>query len=232
MSKPITIAIDGFSSTGKGTLARALARELKYNYIDTGAMYRAVTWYGMKNGLVSGDDVNEAELIAKLDDLKLEFRFVESVGKSQMFINDQNRENEIRTPEVTASVSAVSAISAIRKSMVEIQRSWGEHGGIVMEGRDIGTVVFPNAELKIFLTARPEIRAQRRYDEWCAQGKDVDFETVFEDLKTRDAKDSSRADSPLHRAKDARLLDNSELTPSQQLEIALKWAREEMAKSA
>ena len=232
MSRPITIAIDGFSSTGKGTLARALARELKYNYIDTGAMYRAVTWYGMKNGLVSGDDVNEAELIAKLNDLNLEFRFVESVGKSQIFINGQNRENEIRTPEVTASVSAVSAISAIRKSMVEIQRAWGEHGGIVMEGRDIGTVVFPHAELKIFLTARPEIRAQRRYDEWRAQGKDVDFDTVFEDLKTRDVKDSSRADSPLHRAEDARLLDNSELTPSQQLEIALKWAREEIAKSA
>lgn len=226
MSKSITIAIDGYSSTGKGTLARALAAELKYNYIDTGAMYRAVTWYGMQHGLVRGDEVKKDELIDELQNLTIEFRFVESAGKSDLFINGENREKEIRTPEVTASVSAVSAISEIRKNMVQLQRSWGERGGIVMEGRDIGTVVFPNAELKIFLTARPEVRAQRRYDEWKSQGKDVDFDEVYEDLKTRDYKDSTRADSPLEQAEDARLLDNSELTPAEQLKVVLSWAHD------
>jgi len=228
MSKSITIAIDGYSSTGKGTLARALAAELKYNYIDTGAMYRAVTWYGMQHGLVYGDEVKKDELIDELQSLSIEFRFVESAGKSELFINGENREKEIRTPEVTASVSAVSAISEIRKNMVQLQRSWGERGGIVMEGRDIGTVVFPNAELKIFLTARPEVRAQRRFDEWKSQGKDVAFDEVYEDLKTRDHKDSTRADSPLEQAEDALLLDNSELTPEEQLKVALSWAHDKI----
>lgn len=225
MSAPITIAIDGYSSTGKGTLARALARELKYSYVDTGAMYRAVTWFGMQRDFVKGDQVDIHSLVSALDDLAIEFKYVESAGKSQMFINGENREIEIRSPEVTASVSAVSAVSQIRKKMVELQRSWGQRGGIVMEGRDIGTVVFPNAELKIFLTARPEVRAQRRFDEWRGQGKEVEFNTVFDDLKTRDLKDTTRSDSPLVQADDARLLDNSELSPDEQLAVALEWAQ-------
>lgn len=226
MSKSITIAIDGYSSTGKGTLARALANRLSYRYIDTGAMYRAATWIGMQDRLVSGDEVDRKALLEKLDHVDLEFRHNPKSGKSEIYIDGIHRESEIRTPEVTASVSAVSAIPEVRRKMVDIQRNWGREGGIVMEGRDIGTVVFPDAELKIFMTAEPEIRAQRRYDEWKKQGLEIEFEDVLTDLNERDHKDSNREDSPLKQAPDARLLDNSKLNPEEQLDLAYRWVQE------
>ncbi len=219
--KKIIIAIDGYSSCGKSTLAKALSKKLHYAYVDTGAMYRAVTLYFIDNH-VDFDD-NE-QVINALQQIEIHFERID--GKNTTFLNGQNVEEEIRKMRVSGRVSDVAAISEVRRAMVKQQKMMGKRKGVVMDGRDIGTVVAVDAELKIFLTADPEIRVIRRYDELVAKGEDVDFEEVRNNLSERDRIDTSRADSPLRKADDARILDNSGLTEVQQLEIALDWANE------
>ena len=222
----ITIAIDGHASTGKGTMARELARELGYIYIDSGAMYRGVTLLSIRHGLSEDNEHNCIQLLELLHQSNLEFRVNKNSQRSELWMDGMCCEAEIRTPAVTKQVSAVSAVPAIREALVELQRKWGAGGGVVMEGRDIGSVVFPNAELKIFMTASPEVRAQRRFREWSSQGKTISYEEVLADLVERDHLDSTRAHSPLVQVPEARVLDNSELSPSEQLQLALSWARE------
>ena len=219
--KKIIIAIDGYSSCGKSTLAKALSKKLHYAYVDTGAMYRAVTLYFIDNHVDFDDD----EQVKKaLEHIEIHFERIDS--KNTTFLNGKNVESEIRNMRVSGRVSEVAAISEVRRAMVKQQKLMGKRKGVVMDGRDIGTVVFTDAELKIFLTADPEIRVIRRYDELQAKGEDVDFEEIRNNLSERDRIDTSRADSPLRKADDARILDNSGLTEVQQLEIALTWAKE------
>ncbi|WP_405383225.1 (d)CMP kinase [Maribacter sp. LLG6340-A2] len=209
--KKITIAIDGFSSTGKSTLAKQLAKKLKYVYVDTGAMYRAVTLFAMRSGFVESGKVNEEALEQKLDDIELKFVFNSSVGFAEMYLNGENVEKEIRTMPVSKNVSQVAVLEAVRKKLVAIQQAMGIDKGIVMDGRDIGTVVFPEAELKIFMTASPEKRAVRRYKELLDRGEDVKYEDILENVQKRDYIDSNRAISPLRKAEDAIEFDNSDL---------------------
>ncbi len=218
MSK-ITIAIDGLSSCGKSTLAKALAKRLGYVYGDSGAMYRAVTLYFLDNDL---DWNNEDDVKLGLSKIKIHFENID--GKNTTFLNGKNVEDDIRTMRVSDSVSPVATISTIRKQMVAMQQAMGENGGIVMDGRDIGTVVFPKAELKLFVTASAEVRTQRRYEELLAKGWNVDFEEIKMNLLERDRIDSSREDSPLMKADDAVELDNSRLDQQEQLNIALELA--------
>ena len=218
MSK-ITIAIDGWSSCGKSTLAKALAKRLGYVYGDSGAMYRAVTLYFLDNDLDWNDEID-----VKMGLSKINIHFENIDGKNTTFLNGKNVEDDIRTMRVSDSVSPVATISTIRKQMVAMQQAMGENGGIVMDGRDIGTVVFPKAELKLFVTASAEVRTQRRYDELLAKGWNVDFEEIKMNLLERDRIDSSREDSPLMKADDAVELDNSRLDQQQQLTIALELA--------
>lgn len=220
MSKRITIAIDGYSSCGKSTLAKALSSELKYAYIDTGAMYRAATLFFHRQGI----EADQGEAIEKeLANCKIGFRTEN--GMNITLLNEEEVEDEIRSMEVSSKVSDYSAVKAIRQHLVLQQQQMGEKGGVVLDGRDIGTVVFPDAELKIFMTADPEIRAQRRYDEMVNAGKSVDLEEVKRNLEERDHLDSTRKESPLRQAPDARVLDNSYLSQEMQLEIALEWVR-------
>ncbi|HOD11369.1 MAG TPA: (d)CMP kinase, partial [Flavobacterium sp.] len=179
MSKKITIAIDGFSSTGKSTLAKQLAKELEYVYVDTGAMYRAVTYFAMQNGYISNDFFDKETLVNSLSAIKLHFEFNAELGFAEMFLNNENIELPIRTLEVSNFVSKIAEVSEVRSKLVEQQQSMGKNKGIVMDGRDIGTVVFPDAELKIFMTASPETRAQRRFDELVSKGQTVTFEQVL-----------------------------------------------------
>ncbi|MEP2239302.1 MAG: (d)CMP kinase [Maribacter sp.] len=209
--KKITIAIDGFSSTGKSTLAKQLAKKLEYVYVDTGAMYRAVTLFAMKSGFVDAGKVDEDALVSSLGDIELNFIFNSDVGFAEMYLNGENVEKEIRTMPVSKNVSQVSVIQAVREKLVAMQQAMGMDKGIVMDGRDIGTVVFPNAELKIFMTASPEKRAVRRYKELLDRGEDVDYEDILENVQKRDYIDSNRAISPLKRAEDAIEFDNSDL---------------------
>lgn len=222
MSKQkIIIAVDGFSSTGKSTLAKEMARELGYGYIDTGAMYRAVALYFLRNKL----DINNEEVVRlALLDIEISFQSIE--GKNTAFLNGENVEEEIRKMYVSEFVSPVAAVSAVRRAMVKLQKAMGDKKGIVMDGRDIGTVVFKDAELKIFVTADPDVRANRRLKELEGKGESVDFEEVKKNLTERDYMDSHREDSPLKQAEDARVLDNTELTREGQLALAVKWARE------
>jgi len=220
--KKITIAIDGFSSTGKSTMAKELAKALNYSYVDTGAMYRSVAMYAMQN------NYSKDELIAHLDDIKIHFEFLESTQANTTFLNDKNVENEIRGIEVSNKVSEVATISEIRKELVRQQKEMGKNKGVVMDGRDIGTVVFPNAELKIFMTADPEIRAKRRHDELAAKGDNTSFEAVYDNLQKRDTEDRNRLDSPLLEAEDALILDNTSISREEQFDMALKWAKERM----
>ena len=214
--KKIIIAIDGFSSCGKSTLAKALAKKLHYAYVDTGAMYRAVTLFFLDNDV----DINDrAEVLKALSDIEIHFE--RTPTGNHVFLNGKDVETEIRTMRVAEMVSPVATISAVRRAMVAQQQMMGKRKGIVMDGRDIGTVVFPNAELKIFLTAETDIRAQRRYDEMKAKGQDVPFEDIKHNLSERDLIDSNRADSPLRQAEDAILVDNSFLTPEEQLKKVL-----------
>jgi len=219
--KQITIAIDGFSSCGKSTLARELANRLAYRYIDTGAMYRAVTLYFQRHQINYQDSTNVAEV---LEDILIDFHPID--GKNHVFLNGEDVEDEIRTMAVSAEVSQVAALSPVRRALVAQQQRMGAAGGIVMDGRDIGTVVFPDAELKIFLTAEPEVRVERRYQELLQKNKPVTRAEVRENLKTRDRIDSTRADSPLSQAEDALVLDNSHFSQSEQLDLALEWAIE------
>lgn len=225
-SDRISIAIDGYSSCGKSTLAKALAKQLNYNYLDTGAMYRAVTLHALNNGFFKDNLLYVEQLVASLDDIELHFEVNPQTGKSEIFLNDKNVEGLIRSMDVAAKVSEVSAIREVRSKLHVLQRAIGKKKGVVMDGRDIGTVVMPDAELKIFLTADNDIRVQRRYAELRAQGKDVSFAEVAENLKHRDYIDANRVEDPLRQAEDARVLDNSELTEAEQLQIALEWTQE------
>ncbi|MGB2758592.1 MAG: (d)CMP kinase [Maribacter stanieri] len=209
--KKITIAIDGFSSTGKSTLAKQLAKKLHYIYVDTGAMYRAVTLFAMRSGFIEEDKIDEDSLIKTLDDIDLKFVFNSNLGFAEMYLNGENVEKEIRTMSVSKNVSQVSVIAAVREKLVAMQQAMGIDKGIVMDGRDIGTVVFPDAELKIFMTASPEKRAVRRYKELLDRGEDVVYADILENVQKRDHIDSNRAISPLKRAEDAIEFDNSDL---------------------
>ena len=224
--KNITIAIDGFSSTGKSTLAKQLAKHLGYIFVDTGAMYRAVTLFSMQNGYISADYFDKETLINSLPNIKLHFEFNAELGYAEMFLNNVNVEKEIRTIEVSNFVSKIAEVSQVRAKLVEQQQEMGKNKGIVMDGRDIGTVVFPDAELKIFMTASAETRAQRRFDELQAKGDNVSFEEVLKNVQERDYIDSHRADSPLVIADDAIEIDNSYLTREEQFAAVLELVDE------
>ncbi len=229
-TKPgINIAIDGYSSTGKSTLAKSLAASLGYRYIDTGAMYRAVTLFALRNGLIdqNNDSVINENIAQRIEpEVKLMFRFNPEKNLSEIYLNNENVEDEIRKMEVARHVSSIAAISGIRRFLVKQQQAMAREKRVVMDGRDIGTVVLPEAELKIFMTASEEVRVERRFKELQAKGQQVTKEEVARNISERDYKDTSREDSPLKRAKDALLLDNSDLTPSEQLEVVLGWVRE------
>lgn len=222
----ITIAIDGFSSTGKSTLAKQLAKHLGYVYVDTGAMYRAITLFAMQMGYISNDFFDKDTLINSLPNIKLHFEFNPDLGFAEMFLNDVNVEKEIRTIEVSNFVSKIAEVSEVRSKLVEQQQEMGKGKGVVMDGRDIGTVVFPNAELKIFMTASPETRAQRRFDELQAKGDSVTYEEVLKNVQERDYIDTHRDDSPLVKANDAIEIDNSYLTREEQFTAVLELADE------
>ncbi|MDD7885645.1 (d)CMP kinase [Flavivirga sp. 57AJ16] len=218
----ITIAIDGFSSTGKSTVAKQLAKHLGYVYVDTGAMYRAVTFYAMENGLIGDKDFNVEALIYKLPNIEISFKFNETLGFAEVYLNGINIEKKIRTLEVSGFVSKVAAVSEVRQKLVEQQQEMGKNMGVVMDGRDIGTVVFPKADLKLFMTASTETRAKRRYDELIERGDQVKYVDVLKNVEERDYLDSNRKDSPLVKAKDAIEIDNSNLTLQQQFDKILQ----------
>lgn len=221
MTNKITIAIDGFSSTGKSTLAKQLAKHLGYIYVDTGAMYRAVAFFAMQNNLISSDSFNKVELVNQLKNIVLEFKFNSELGFAEMYLNGDNVEKAIRTIEVSGYVSKVAEVSEVRAKLVEQQQEMGKNKAIVMDGRDIGTVVFPNAELKIFMTASAATRAQRRYDELLQKGYSVSYDEVLKNVEERDYIDTHREDSPLVMADDAVEIDNSNLTREEQFEAVL-----------
>ena len=224
--KKITIAIDGFSSCGKSTMAKDLAREIGYIYIDSGAMYRAVTLYSIENSIFQNDKIDTKRLEKHINDIHISFHLNSETGRPDTYLNGKNVENKIRTLDVSSHVSSIAALSFVREAMVAQQQEMGKAKGIVMDGRDIGTTVFPDAELKIFVTASPEIRAQRRYDELKAKGEDISFDEILENVKQRDYIDQNRKVSPLRKADDALLLDNSYMTISQQKE----WLSEQFNK--
>ena len=221
--KKIIIAIDGFSSCGKSTLAKALAKALNYGFVDSGAMYRAVTLYLIEHGISIQDIAAIEEALTKI-----QIRFHAGSMGNRTHLNGRDVEDKIRTMEVSDLVSPVAAIPIVRRAMVQQQQDMGAEKGIVMDGRDIGTVVFPSAELKIFVTADPQVRAQRRFLELHQKGQEVPFEEVRKNLAERDHIDSTRADSPLRQAEDALVLDNTDLNQEQQLQVALDWAKERM----
>jgi cytidylate kinase len=222
----IIIAIDGHSSCGKSTLSKQLAKKLKYNYIDTGAMYRAVTLYALRNKLIDNKQVDKNALINALPNINISFVYNEKDEKSDTLLNGENVENEIRNIAVSENVSPVATIKEVRQTMVALQQKMGTQKGIVMDGRDIGTVVFHEAELKIFMTASDKVRAQRRYDELFAKGIEVSFNDVLQNIKERDQIDSNREESPLQKAPDALVLDNSCLTREEQLDWVLQKVKE------
>jgi cytidylate kinase len=226
--KKITIAIDGFSSTGKSTLAKQLAKELGYVYVDTGAMYRAVAYFAMQHNLVSETHLDKAGLIAELPNINLRFQFNATLGFAEMYLNNENIETQIRTIEVSRMVSKVAEVSEVRAKLVEQQQAMGKDKGIVMDGRDIGTVVFPDAELKLFMTASSKTRAQRRFDELVEKGQHVTFEDVLQNVEERDYIDTHRDDSPLVKADDAIEIDNSSLSKKEQFEIVLNLVKEKV----
>lgn len=229
-NKKIVIAIDGHSSCGKSTVAKQLAQQLGYIYLDSGAMYRAVTLFALRNKLASNGIVDQQALISRLAEIKIEFRVSTTTKQNETYLNGENVEEEIRQLPVANHVSPVATIREVRAEMVKQQQLMGQEKGIVMDGRDIGTVVFPNAELKIFMTASPEVRAQRRYDELTAKGQQVSFEEILNNVEERDRIDSNREVSPLKQADDALILDNSHLTREEQLQWAITKAQERIAK--
>jgi cytidylate kinase len=226
VNKQITIAIDGYSSTGKSTVAKAIARRLNYIYVDTGAMYRAVTLFCVQNGLIDSSGKISDSLKSLLQDIKIEFRKSSDSEMADTYLNNINVEKEIRSIEIANHVSAVSAMPEVRTLLVRQQQMMGRVKGIVMDGRDIGTVVFPDAELKVFMTASPEIRTMRRFSELKAKGEDVTLEEVRKNIEERDYKDTHREISPLKQAADAVVLDNSNMTPDEQLEWLYKKVKE------
>ncbi len=226
--KKIIIAIDGHSSCGKSTLAKSLARELGYVYIDSGAMYRAVTLYALRNGWIVNGQPDRQKIIEGIKDISISFQWDEATEKNVTFLNGENIEEEIRQLAVSQNVSPISTIAEVRSEMVKQQRENGKNKGIVMDGRDIGTVVFPDAELKIFMTASPEIRSQRRFLELKEKGVDVNFEEILQNVEERDSIDSGRDVSPLRKADDALVLDNSHLTRAEQLRWSLNKVEEKI----
>jgi cytidylate kinase len=226
----ITVAIDGYSSCGKSTLAKQLAAALKYSYVDTGAMYRAVTLYFIRNQV---DLFHPEQITNALQNITIEFKVNVNLNTQETYLNGENIENEIRVnPRVASAVSDVSAISEVRRFLVKQQQEMGKQKGIVMDGRDIGTVVFPFAELKLFVTADPQVRAQRRLDELVEKGQQTTFDEVLANLEKRDHIDSNRSDSPLKQADDAVVLDNSNLTREEQFEWVLKLVNQKLSQSA
>lgn len=228
MSK-ITIAIDGFSSTGKSTVAKQIAKYLGYIYVDSGAMYRVVTLYAIRNNFIGEDFFNAEGLIKELPKINIDFKFNEDLGFAEAYLNGENVEKEIRTLKVSSFVSQIAAVPEVRKQMVKQQHAMGKNKGVVMDGRDIGTVVFPFAELKIFMTASPEIRAQRRFDELISKGEKVDFNQVLQNVKERDYLDSHRSDSPLIKADDAVEIDNSNMNLEEQFAKILQLVEQVIA---
>ncbi|WP_040278618.1 (d)CMP kinase [Psychroserpens damuponensis] len=224
----ITIAIDGFSSTGKSTVAKQLAKALGYVYVDSGAMYRAVTLYAMQNGFIDTECFDEERLISHLDQIKISFKFNAEKGFAEVYLNGENVEKEIRSLEVSSFVSPIATVSEVREQLVKQQQNFGKDKGVVMDGRDIGTVVFPDAELKLFMTASAEKRAQRRYDELLERGDDVSYEDVLKNVQTRDHIDSTREDSPLTMANDAIKVDNSSMNLEEQFEFVFKLSEEKI----
>lgn len=221
MTNKITIAIDGFSSTGKSTLAKQLAQHLGYVYVDTGAMYRAVTYYAMQKEYITTSGFDVAALVNDLPKISLQFQFNPALGFAEMYLNGVLVEKEIRTIEVSNFVSKIAEVSEVRAKLVEQQKEMGKNKGIVMDGRDIGTVVFPDAELKVFMTASASTRAQRRFDELVAKGDAVTYEEVLKNVEERDYIDTHRDDSPLVMADDAIAVDNSAMTREQQFAVVL-----------
>ena len=216
--KKITIAIDGHSSCGKSTMAKDLAREVGYVYVDTGAMYRSVTLYALRNGLFTNEGIKEAELRQQMPNIQISFKFNPETGRPDTYLNSELVEQDIRTMEVSSHVSPIATLGFVREAMVAQQQQMGKDKGVVMDGRDIGTVVFPDAELKIFVTASAEVRAQRRYDELKAKGMEADYDDILKNVQERDYIDSHREVSPLKQAPDAILLDNSQMTIADQKE--------------
>lgn len=215
--RKITIAIDGYSSCGKSTMAKDLAREIGYIYVDTGAMYRSVTLFAMRNNLFNEDgSIKTDELKSRMNEINISFKLNSETGRPDTYLNGELVEKEIRTMEVSANVSKIAALPFVREALVAQQQAMGKEKGIIMDGRDIGTVVFPDAELKIFVTASAEVRAQRRYDELKAKGMPADFDDILKNVKERDYIDSHRETSPLRKADDALELDNSNMTIEEQ----------------
>ena len=218
MNTQITIAIDGFSSTGKSTIAKLIAEKYNFIYVDTGAMYRAVTLFAMHHNFIGKDFINKVALVSKLKDISLSFQFNKRVGFAEMFLNNKKVEKEIRTLEVSQFVSEIATISEVRKKLVSEQQEMGKLGGVVMDGRDIGTVVFPEAHLKLFMTASADKRATRRYNELIDRGDKVSFDDILFNVQERDRIDSTREDSPLMMAEDAIEFDNSDMGVKEQFE--------------
>lgn len=224
----IVIAIDGFSSTGKSTVARKLAKELSYIYVDTGAMYRAVTYFALKNDLISEGEIDKEKLNAQLEDIQIHFKLNEDSNIAEVYLNDENIEADIRTLKVSQHVSHIAEISEVRRKLVQQQQLMGKDKGVVMDGRDIATVVFPDAELKIFMTASAETRAKRRYKELLERGHNLSYDEVLQNVVTRDEIDSTREDSPLKKADDAIEFDNSSMTIEEQLEAIRKLVEQKL----
>ncbi|WP_372756539.1 (d)CMP kinase [Mariniflexile sp.] len=228
--KNITIAIDGFSSTGKSTVAKQIAKHFGYVYVDSGAMYRAVTYYAMKHNFIDANHFNAEGLIAQLNSINISFKFNSTLGFAEVYLNNVNIENEIRTLEVSGFVSKVAEISEVRQKLVEQQQQMGKDGGVVMDGRDIGTVVFPDAELKLFMNASAETRAKRRFSELIERGQQVTYEAVLQNVQERDHIDTNREDSPLVKAKDAIQIDNSDMSLQEQFDKILKLVNDTLNK--
>lgn len=219
MNKQITIAIDGHSSTGKSTVAKQLAKKLDYIYVDTGAMYRAITYYAMQSGCFEDNQLNENCLLSQLDDIQIQFKKESNQSLPAVYLNGQNVEAFIRGMEVSSKVSSVATLADVRKKLVQIQQQLGKNKGIVMDGRDIGTVVFPDAELKLFMTATAKTRAQRRYKELKKTQPQISFDEVLQNVQQRDETDSNRTHSPLKMANDAIKIDNTNLTEEEQFQL-------------
>ena len=219
-NKKINIAVDGFSSCGKSTIAKGLARELGYTYIDSGAMYRAVALHALRNGWITAEDMNQEQLEKHISGMVITF-YKNSQGEQETYLNGENVEQDIRTLEAANGASRISTLSFVRRELVRQQQLMGTEKGVVMDGRDIGTVVFPDAELKLFLTASPEVRARRRFDEMKGKGENPVFAEVLANVKERDLRDTTRAESPLRKADDALELDNSHIGIDEQLQWAL-----------